>query len=288
MYKQKIGFIASLVLFLTLMTSAGAKQMTQKDSSKEIAGSEMASLFVSFSADEAKQTMAEDLIQHNLSVPTGRAALIGFIPALKESGITATTHRLIAEDNMVVAHNEYKNAKLFGGEHLAAFDVFRIEDGKVAEHWDNLTPVTPPNPSGRTQFDGTTEITDLDKTAENKTLVSNFVKDVLQGAAPDKIKDYISTETYLQHNSGVSDGLDGLNAAIKEMQAAGQAMTYSKTHFIVAEGNFVFTASEGEFLGKHSAFYDLFRVDNGKIVEHWDVIQTIPPKSEWKNQNGKF
>ena len=271
-----------------ILISLGACTIALAESPKEIAVAEMASLFVSFDADEAKKTMAKNLIQHNLTVPTGRDALIGFIPALKESGISATTHRLIAEGDMVVAHNEYKNAKLFGGEHLAAFDVFRIEDGKVAEHWDNLSPVTPPNPSGRTQFDGTTEVADLDKTAENKALVTDFVKDVLQGAAPERITDYISTETYLQHNSGVADGLDGLSAAIKEMVDAGQPMSYSKTHFIVAEGNFVFTASEGEFLGKHSAFYDLFRVDDGKIVEHWDVIQTIPPKSEWKNDNGKF
>ncbi len=279
--KQIIRKTVSVIL---IALSTGTTALAE--SPKDIAVAEMASLFVSFDVDEAKKTMAEDLIQHNPTVPTGREALIGFIPALKESGITATTHRLIAEGDMVVVHNEYKNAKLFGGEHLAAFDVFRIEDGKVAEHWDNLSPVTPPNPSGRTQFDGTTEITDLDKTAENKALVTNFVKDVLQGAAPDKITDYISTETYLQHNSGVADGLDGLNAAIKEMVDAGQPMTYSKTHFIVAEGNFVLAASEGEFLGKHSAFYDLFRVDDGKIVEHWDVIQEIP--SESANGNGKF
>ncbi len=276
----------TLVLACVATLTFGACATALSESPKDIAVAEMASLFVSFDAGEAKRTMAEDLIQHNPTVPTGRDALIGFIPALKESGITATTHRLIAEGNMVVAHNEYKNAQLFGGEHLAAFDVFRIEDGKVAEHWDNLAPATPPNPSGRTQFDGATEITDLDKTAENKALVANFVRDVLQGAAPEKITNYISTETYLQHNSGVADGLDGLNAAIQKMVDAGQPMTYSKTHFIVAEGNFVFAASEGEFLGKHSAFYDLFRIDQGKIVEHWDVIQEIPDKSA--NENGKF
>lgn len=48
------------------------------------------------------------------------------------------------------------------------------------------------------------------------------------------------------------------------------------------------TASEGEFAGKPSAFYDLFRVENGKIAEHWDTIETIPSRSEWKNANGKF
>jgi len=36
------------------------------------------------------------------------------------------------------------------------------------------------------------------------------------------------------------------------------------------------------------AYYDLFRIENNQIVEHWDIIETIPPESEWKNTNGKF
>ena len=44
---------------------------------------------------------------------------------------------------------------------MIGFDVFRVEDGKIAEHWDNLIPEQPKNPSGRSQIDGATEITDL-------------------------------------------------------------------------------------------------------------------------------
>jgi hypothetical protein len=54
----------------------------------------------------------------------------------------------------------------------------------------------------------------------------------------------------------------------------------------VAEGNFVFAASEGTFSGKPTAFFDLFRVDNDKIAEHWDVMADIPAKMA--NGNGKF
>ena len=268
------------------LISAAASGAAFADTAKEVAVAEMASLFVTFDAAAAEKVMTNDLIQHNPSIPTGSAPLIGFIPALKDSGISATTHRLISEGNLVVAHNEYKNAKLFGGAHLVAFDVFRIEDGKVAEHWDNITPFAEPNPSDRTQLDGTTQITDLDKTAENKAMITDFINTVLIGGDGSQITDFVSTETYLQHNSGVADGLAALGDALAAMAANGQPMTYSKTHIIVAEGNFVFAASEGSFLGKPSAFYDLFRVDDGKVVEHWDVITDMPTESA--NNNGKF
>ena len=48
------------------------------------------------------------------------------------------------------------------------------------------------------------------------------------------------------------------------------------------------TVAEGTFRGQPSSFYDLYRIENGKIAEHWDTIEAIPARSEWKNQNGKF
>ena len=71
--------------------------------------------------------------------------------------------------------------------------------------------------------------------------------------------------------------------------AHGLVLEYHKIHKILGEGNFVLTVSEGKFgKGDHVAYYDLFRIENGKIVEHWDVIEPILPKSDWKNNNGKF
>ena len=64
--------------------------------------------------------------------------------------------------------------------------------------------------------------------------------------------------------------------------------TYSAPHKILGEGNFVLTTSEGKFTGKATSYYDLFRIENRKIAEHWDVMETLLPESEWKHQNGKF
>ncbi|MGH1465221.1 MAG: nuclear transport factor 2 family protein [Cognatishimia sp.] len=252
----------------------------------EIVLSAVTALFVNFDQQAATELLDPGYIQHNPGVPTGAAPLIGFLPALKESGLEITTHRVITEGDMVVTHNTYENAQAFGGETLVAFDIFRVEDGKVIEHWDNIQAPIAETASGRTMTDGPTEITDLDKTAENKALVSGFVTDVLQGKAPEKITDYVSTETYYQHNSQVADGLDGLGAFLGYLAENKIAFAYTDTPIIVAEGNFVFTASEGVFGDAPTAYFDLFRVEDGKIVEHWDTISEIP--SEMAHENGKF
>lgn len=252
----------------------------------EIALNAVSAIFINFDPQAAKELLAPDYIQHNVAVPTGAAPVIGFIPALQDSGIKVTTHRVISEGDYVVLHNTYENAQAFGAETLVAFDVFRVADGKVAEHWDNLTPVTAPNPSGHSQVDGITAITDTDATQANKALVTDFVQTILMAGDTDRVTDFISTDTYIQHNSLIGDGLTGLGAALAAMAEQGVSMVYTDLHIVVAEGNFVFTASKGTLGDAPTAFFDLFRVEAGRIVEHWDVVSTIP--EEMAHDNGKF
>lgn len=82
--------------------------------------------------------------------------------------------------------------------------------------------------------------------------------------------------------------MSGLGAALTSMAEQGIEMKYDTIHNVIGQGNFVLVVSEGTFGGKHTSFYDLFRVENGKIAEHWDVIETILPDSEHANTNGKF
>lgn len=65
-------------------------------------------------------------------------------------------------------------------------------------------------------------------------------------------------------------------------------MIYDKTHMILAEGNFVLAASEGTFGGTPTTYYDLWRIENGKIAEHWDVMEPLAARKTWANENGKF
>ena len=95
-------------------------------------------------------------------------------------------------------------------------------------------------------------------------------------------------EGYIQHNTGIADGLSGLGAALEALGKQGIQMIYDQTYQVLADGNYGLAVSEGSFGGAHTSYYDLFRVENGKIVEHWDVMETIADKSTWQNQNGKF
>lgn len=234
----------------------------------------------------AKPLLAQDYIQHNPQIETGADGLLNVIPYIAQSGMTATTHRVITEGDLVVLHNTYNNADAFGAPSLAAFDVFRVEDGKVVEHWDNLQPVPETTASGRGMTDGPTEITDLDQTQQNKELVIGFVRDVLGGAAPQNVTNYMDPEVYMQHNPNIADGLAGLMAAIEAFAAQGMVITKFEPQIVVAEGNFVFVASDAIIGGEPWAFFDLWRVEDGKIVEHWDVVSPTPP--EMAHSNGKF
>ncbi|MTB51151.1 hypothetical protein E1J53_0009240 [Lewinella sp. W8] len=223
-------------------------------------------------------------IQHNLAVGDGLEGFGEVIAHAPEGGFKAKVIRAFQDEDFVFLHSKYD---FFGPK--AGFDIFRFEEGLIVEHWDNLADITPPNPSGRTQLDGSTDLTDLDKTETNKKLVREFLNEILVKGQSDRITDFISTEEYLQHNADIADGLSGLGSALQYFAQESLLLQYDTVHMVLGEGNFVLTVSEGKFgQGDHVAYYDLFRIQDGKIVEHWDIIQPIPAREDWKNTNGKF
>lgn len=158
------------------------------------------------------------------------------------------------------------------------------EDDKIIEHWDVISKYSSKTPSGHTSLDGATEINYLDKTDENKQLVRGFIRDVLIGEKPKNIDRYISSETYIQHNAEIPDGLEHFK---KLALAKNRPLIYDEIVLLVGQENFVATLCKASWKGKPYAQVDIFRVENGKIVEHWDNVEPVPPKEELIN-SGKF
>jgi predicted SnoaL-like aldol condensation-catalyzing enzyme len=238
--------------------------------------------------DTMREVANADYIQHNPFIPTGLEPFIGLLPALAEAGTTAENIRMFEDGNYVFMHNIWRNAEPFGAPEVVTFDIIRVdENGKVAEHWDAVQPLVAETASGRTQTDGPTEVTDLDRTDANKALAVALIEDVLMGKNPAKITEYISSESYAQHNPYIKDGLSGIVEAVEALTAQNNMFQYTEIHAVLGEGNFVLTVSEGQWNGTTNAFYDLFRMEDGMIVEHWDVIQPVPTEG-LANTNGMF
>ena len=222
-------------------------------------------------------------IQHNPQTQEGSEGLAVLFKRLSKTSPRVNIVRAFEDGAFVFAHTEYDFASRKIG-----FELFRFEDGQAVEHWDNIQPRLGPNPSGHSMVDGPTEATDHALTEANRTLVGSFVEDILIGGAHNHLSDFISAENYTEHNPRLSDGVDALRAELEKREDGQRVINYEKLHRVVAEGSFVLSVSEGDVSGTHSAFYDLFRIADGKLVEHWDTTEKIAPRSDWKNDNGKF
>lgn len=222
-------------------------------------------------------------IQHNPQTHEGSEGLAALFKRLSESSPRVNIVRAFEDGDFVFAHTEYDFASRKIG-----FEVFRFEDGQAVEHWDNIQERQEPNQSGRTMVDGPTEAVDLDLTESNRSLVRTFVKVVLVNGQLERLTEFVDEHAYAEHNPRLGDGVAALRAALKVEEESVRRIDYLRIHRVLAEGNFVLCVSEGNYNRVHTAFYDLFRLDNGRLVEHWDTTEKIAQRSEWKNTNGKF
>lgn len=220
-------------------------------------------------------------IQHNPLTKEGNVGLAELFKRLAQTNPRVEIVRVFEDGDYVFAHTDYDFNVVEVG-----FEVFRFENGLVVEHWDNLQlKPDAPNRSGHTMLDGVTEAVDLEKTEENRDLVRAFVEEVLVGGELGRLGDYVDAGYYVEHHPHSGDGLEALRG---ELERNERGRKYERIHRLLAEGSFVLCVCEGSLGGVHVSFYDLFRIADGKVVEHWDTVDEVPPRSEWVNDNGKF
>ena len=215
---------------------------------------------------EAVKVVNEDkYIQHNPQTHEGGEGLAHLFKRLSKTNPTVEIVRIFEDGDFVFGHTIYDFASVRIG-----FEVFRYEGEQVVEHWDNIQPRM------GDMVGGATEIEDLELTEANRHLVGMFIDEVFVGGKPEKFETYIRRDAYIEH----SPTLDIFEKA--------ESMNYTQNHRLLAEGNFVLAVNEGYSGEVHTSFYDLFRVEQGKVVEHWETTEAIPDRSQWKNDNGKF
>jgi predicted SnoaL-like aldol condensation-catalyzing enzyme len=229
---------------------------------------------------------SEPFLQHDPNIADGLSGLRAFVTELANSPTTnITIYRTVVDGDIVMLHSKYEGWPGFSGP-VIAFDLFRFKNGKIVEHWGGQTPESDPNPSGHTQVGGPTALTDRERTEANRALVRNFKQVVTVELRFDRVDEFIDGDHYVQHASGVGDGTARMKARVSQVAKPGVAPVLIPRRYI-AEGNFVLCVVESR-TEPPTANYDFFRVENGKIAEHWDVLSVIPLQSQWKNTNGPF
>jgi predicted SnoaL-like aldol condensation-catalyzing enzyme len=163
------------------------------------------------------------------------------------------------------------------------FDIFRFEDGLVAEHWAFSTMDAPRNQSGHTQTDGPTEANLSADTHTNKLFVRDYYQTIHVSGDHSKIPYYFHGDHCIRHEPGV---LDGVTAFKRDLEELTRHRSIDEIKFLFGQGDFVFIAAKGTHDGAPCVYIDLYRVEDGKIAECWGFPEELPPHEEWKNNNG--
>lgn len=219
-------------------------------------------------------------IQHNPQTRAGREGLAELFRRLAKTSPRVNVARIFSDRDYVFAHTEYDFATRRVG-----FEVFRFEGDWAVEHWDNIQPRLGPNPSGHSMVDGPTLIANRDSTEANRSLIRSFVETILIARQWNQLDRFVSSGELLQHDPDLSDGFAPFRARLEDSETG---IEYHRLHRVLADGDFALAVCEGTRGGVPTAFYDLYRVSNGHLAEHWNTIEAVAPRSEWKNDSGKF
>lgn len=249
-------------------TTTGDDRAETTNSNASAVATALNELFQDRNAGAALRRLSPRYRQHSPGVPDGPEVVQGFVQALGPE-FRYERLRMLADDDLVAVHGVYDG---WGPEPVVAFDVFRVQDGLLTEHWDGMQPLAANPMGGRTQTDGPLERDAGADTEASRAVVEGFAREVLMGADYSRLDHYLDAN-YHQHNPEAEDGIAGFGAAAERWAAAGKTLVYRAVEDVIADGDFVLTRSVGEF-GMPVTFFDLFRVADSRIVEHWDVIDT--------------
>ena len=127
---------------------------------------------------------------------------------------------------------------------------------------------------------------DAKQMEENKKIIAEFYDAALNQKDFEKASKYLGSK-YTQHNPNAADGPEGLKGFIGFLKDK-FPNNRSEIKRIFADGDYVIVHVRAvrEPGTRGNAIIDIFKLENGKVVEHWDVVQPIPEKAA--NDNGMF
>lgn len=218
--------------------------------------------------------------QHNPTVADGPEAFRKYFHDMSHefSYRDIVTWRAFAQGNLAFLH---VLQDLGDGGVWITMDIFAFEGDKIVEHWDNLVQVDD-YATGLATIGGSATLSALEGTTATEALGRQVI-DSLIAQEPMSAASAFDHRKFRHHDNGASE-----RTFVAEWADRRSERTYTKIHNVVAQKNFVALQSEGSDSTGPMAFFDLFRTENGLIVEHWEVNEAIVPDADAQHTNGKF
>jgi predicted SnoaL-like aldol condensation-catalyzing enzyme len=120
---------------------------------------------------------------------------------------------------------------------------------------------------------------------KNKQIATTTYQSIFGDQDITAIDEYISKD-FRQHNPTIADGPEGVKALVQMLASQGVPKQKISFKHVVAEKDIVFLHSRYEMTGKEWRFIDIYRIENDKLVEHWDAMMPMP--DERANNNPLF
>ena len=221
--------------------------------------------------------------QHSTGVGDGAEGFLAFFEPFVERNPKRDIRIVrIFEDGRWVFCSAYQSLN-DGEAQWVTMDMFYTdENGLILEHWDTIAPYAAETFSGNDMVGGVSEVDPRADGEASKALILEFTKQVRQEGNVDKLDAFVH-EDLIQHAPTIGSGRAGL----AEWLASEEAGRYEMLFQLIGQGNFALTYGKRHANGKDIAVFDLYRVEGGKIVEHWMNEEEISPREAWGN-SGKF
>lgn len=227
------------------------------EASRTVGAAALDALFVQKNVAAIDQYWANPYLQHNPIAQSGVTAFRSIMSSFVTSGSFSYQRlRTYAECDLVVVQGRYSGTGVI-------FDMFRVQNGKLMEHWDS-------DGNQASDAGGPTQITDRAATDTNRAHVESLYAN---GLIPNNAA---TAATYFANSLVVRRAPTRSGASAFFDHIAASQIRYTRLHHIIADGNFVFVIAEGTLNNTRYGFYDLFRLENGLIVEHWDSRRVVP------------
>lgn len=225
--------------------------------SRALVGDAIDLLFVEEDIAAVELYFEDPYLQHNPIAESGTAALASVMaPIISSPSFSYERIRTFADCDLVVVQGQYSGSGV-------VFDLFRVDEGQIVEHWDSDAGRASPAL-------GSAPLADEDLTEENRALVEELLAGLVSRRAAAELLEFFGEELISHRTPDAT----GASAFLDRSSADG--VGYTAVHRIVADGNHVFALSEGAIGDSAYALYDLFRVEGGVIVEHWDSSRAVP------------